>query len=193
MRWRSHLQDSRHAPPKQELEKEAEMVNSTNGTPRQRNMNSARHVTLTSPKPLLRPGPGAPLTANLKGAIGALYRAAAASEISDEYADCLAKEGLNHSYRLDLLRAALVLVFRNASADTVWVSVEYILAPLIIGLCDGQHETRSAIGTGMCGSDGRDHLRDLKRDEGDPLQRIIDAIARHCPQGLYGHPESNND
>lgn len=169
------------------------MVNSTNGTPRQRNMNSARHVTLTSPKPLLHPGPGAPLPANLKSAIDALYRAAAASEISDEYADCLAKEGLNYPYRIDLLRAALVLVFKNASADTVWFSVEYILVPLIIGLCDGQHETGNIIGTGMCGSDGRDYLRDLEREEGEPLQRIIEAIVRNCPQDLYGHPESHND
>jgi hypothetical protein len=169
------------------------MVNSTNGQLRQRSVNNKRRVTLTSPKPLLRPGPGAPITANLKSAIDALYRAAAASEISDEYADCLAKEGLNYSYRINLLRAALVLVFKNASADTVWFSVEYILVPLIIGLCDGQHETGNTIGTGMCGSDGRDYLRDLERDEGEPLQRIIEAIVRNCPQELYGHPESHDD
>jgi hypothetical protein len=167
------------------------MVNSTNGTPRQRNMNSARRVTLTSSKRLLHGG--APSAQQLLNAANTLHRGAAAAEIDDKYADRLAKVGLNHPYRLDLLRAALVLVFRNASADTVWFSVEYILVPLIIGLCDGQHETGNTIGTGMCGSDGRDYLRDLERDEGEPLQRIIEAIVRNCPQDLYGHPESHND
>jgi hypothetical protein len=167
------------------------MVNSTNRTPRQRHVNNKRRVTLTSSKRLLHGG--APSTQQLLNAANTLHRAAAAAEIDDKYADRLAKEGLNHPYRLDLLRAVSVLVFKNASADTVWFSVEYILVPLIIGLCDGQHETGNAIGTGMCGSDGRDHLRDLERDEGEPLQRIFEAITRNCPQDLYGHPESDND
>ncbi|AGI68233.1 hypothetical protein OAN307_c26440 [Octadecabacter antarcticus 307] len=169
------------------------MVNSTNGTPRQRYMNSKQRATLTSPEPLLRPGPGAPSAANLKGTIATLYRAAAATEMSDEYADRLAKGCLGHGQRLDLLRATLVLVFKNADADTVWDAGEYILVPLLIGLCEGQHETGNVIGTGMGGSDGREHLLELTRDEGEPLQRIIEAIARHCPQILYGHPESSNE
>lgn len=169
------------------------MAKSKNVTPCQRYMNGERRVTLTSPEPLLRAGPGAPSGGHLSSAIATVYRAAAAAEISDEYADRIAKDCLSHGRRLDLLRAAVVLVFKNASADTVWDAVEYILVPLIRGLCEGQHETGNILGTGMAGADGREHLLELTRDEGEPLQRIIDAIARHCPQILYGHPESDND
>jgi hypothetical protein len=114
-------------------------------------------------------------------------------ERDENYADHIARECLSLGHRLDLLRAVFVLVFKNASADLVWDATEYILVPLLIGLCEGQHETGNVIGTGMCGSDGRDWLCELHRDEGEPLQRIIDAIARNCPQDLYGHPESDND
>ncbi len=169
------------------------MAKPKNVTPRQRFLNGERRAMLTSPEPLLRPGPGAPLGPRLGSAIATVYRAAAAAEISDDYADRIAKDCLSHGHRLDLLRAALALVFKNASADTVWEAVEYILVPLLIGLCHGQHEPGNTMGTGMAGSDGRDHLRKLAQDEGEPLNRIIAAIARHCPQILYGHPESDND
>jgi hypothetical protein len=167
------------------------MVNSTNGQLRQRHMNSKRYATLTSSKRLLRGG--APSIQELLNALNTIHRGAAAAEIDDKYADRVAKELMRHENCLDLLRSSLVLVFKNTNADTILDAVENILAPALHGLCKGQHKTGNFIGTGMCGSDGREHLSDLERDEGEPLQRIIDAIARNCPQDLYGHPESDND
>lgn len=151
----------------------------------------AQHVTLTSGVPLKRGQKPSP--AEIRSALSCLYKTAAHMERDASYADHIAKECLSLGHRLDLLRAVLVLICKNASADTIWQIVEYILGPLIRGLCEGQHETGNIIGTGMAGSDGREHLRELARDEGEPLRRIIDAIARNCPQDLYGHPESDND
>tara|TARA_R100000789_G_scaffold8576_1_gene12685 strand:+ start:6069 stop:6416 length:348 start_codon:yes stop_codon:yes gene_type:complete len=114
-------------------------------------------------------------------------------ERNENYAACITKECLSKGHRSDLLRAASVLIFNEASADTVWDTAEFILVPLLIGLCQGQYQTGNVMGTGMCGSDGRDYLRELHRDEGEPLSRIIDAMARYCPHILYGTPESSND
>ena len=154
-----------------------------NGTP--------RRVTLTSGVSLTRGQKPSP--ADVRSALSCLYKTAAHMERDENYADHITRECLSHGYRLDLLRAVVVLICKNASADTIWEIVEYFLSPAFRGLCEGQHETDNVIGTGLAGSDGRDHLCDLERDEGEPLCRIIDAIARHCPQILYGHPESSND
>lgn len=154
-----------------------------NGTP--------RHAALTSDRLILRGS--APSPAEIRSALDCLNRCAAHMERSEHYAQSIAIDCLSHGHRLDLLRAAVVLAFKSASPDTVWDAAEHILVPLVIGLCQGQHETGNIMGTGMSGSDGRDHLRDLDRDEGEPLSRIIDAIARYCPQELFGLPESSND
>lgn len=157
------------------------------------NGNNARARTLTSPEALSRPGKSAPSVANLQSAINALYSAAAEAETSAEYTSSIMRDCMSHGQRLDLLRATLALVLKNAGADTVWEAVEHIFVPLLIGLSEGQQEIGNIVGTGMVGSDGRDHLRELTKKEGDPLKRGIDAMARHCPEVLYGHSESDND
>lgn len=155
------------------------MAKPKNVLPRQRHMSSERRATLTSPEPLLHLG--APKSVGLNGHIAAIYRAAAATEISDAYAKRIATGSLSRDRRLALLRAALVLAFNNASVRTVWEAVEEILAPALAGLCEGRYENGGVRGTGMCGSDGRDHLRDLERDEGEPLTRIAEAVERYRP------------
>ena len=167
------------------------MANRRKRTPRCGHNGTPRLVTLTSDGSL---GHGQkPSPADVLSALICLIKTAAHVERDENYADHIARECLSLGHRLDLLRAVLVLVFKNASADTIWETVEYILVPLLTGLCEGQREMGDNIGTGMSGSDCRDHLGDLARDEGEPLSRIINAIARHCPQTLYGLPESSDD
>lgn len=167
------------------------MSNYRKSTPRGGPKDNPRRGTLTSGVSLSRrqrPSPAA-----VRSALNCLYKAAEHMEQNTSYADQISIECLDLSYRLDLLRTASVLVFKNATAETVWDATEHFLVPLITGLCEGQYETGNIIGTGMIGSDGCDHLRELARDEGEPLSRIIDAIARFCPQKLYGLRESSND
>lgn len=167
------------------------MAKSKNVTPRQRYKINAKQVSLISEEELL--GGRAPRMAEIERAIALLLRGAAFTEQSEDYADCITKVCLTNGLRLGLLRAASVLVFKNARADTVWDAAEYILVPLLTGLCEGKRETGNFMGTGMGGSDGREFLHELDRDEGEPLSRIIKAIARHCPQVLHGNPECDND
>ncbi len=157
----------------------------------ERRLQAGRQTTLTSVTPLLRAG--APKPHEVRSTLDVLNRAAHASEISETYAESTAKDCLCTARRLDLLRAMIVLVFKNASAETVWEATEQILLPAIAGLCDGQRKTGNTIGTGIIGSDGRDWLRELDQEDGDPLTRIIEAIIQHCPQVLFGHPESHDD
>lgn len=149
-------------------------------------MSSKRRVTLTSPNSLLCPDLGAPTSAHLNDDIGALYRAAAAIEISNKYADRIANDCLSHGVRLDFLRAVLVLGFKNASAHTAYDAVEEILGAALSALCEGRHASGGIIGNGMAGSDGRDHLRELDRDEGEPLTRIANAVERCRPIEVGG-------
>ncbi len=151
----------------------------------------AQQVTLTSGASWSRGQKPSP--SDIRKALNCLYKTAAHMERDESYAGLIARECPSFARRSDFLRAALVLIFKNASEVTVWDAVEYLLVPLIRGLCEGLRETGNILGTGMTGADGREHLLELTRDEGDPLQRIIDAIARHCPQDLYGHPESSNE
>lgn len=157
----------------------------------ERQQQAGRQTTLTSASPLLRAG--APKPHEVWSALDVINRAAYALEISEKYAANISKASLYPSRRLDLLRAAIVLVFKNAGANTVWDVAEYTLVPVLIGLCEGRRKTGNAFGTGMICSDGRDWLQELDEAEGDPLKRIIEATIQHCPQVLFGHPESHDD
>lgn len=157
----------------------------------ERQQQAGRQTTLTSVGPLL--SAGAPKPHEVRSALDVINRAAYASEIGEKYAAILAKECMSPAWRLDLLRAAIVLVFKNAGANTVWDAAEYTLVPVLIGLCEGRRKTGNAFGTGMICSDGRDWLRELDQEEGDPLKRIIESIIQHCPQVLLDHPESHDD
>lgn len=151
----------------------------------------SKNGTLTPVACVLRNN--APSPSEVLDAMDCLATLAAYMEHCPAYLTENLKGSLSYAGRLDLVRDVLVIATKNASADLVWDIVEDMLLPAIVGLCQGRREVGNIIGTGMIGSDGRDHLRDLDRDEGEPLSRIVAAIARHFPQALYGHPESKND
>lgn len=159
------------------------MTNHKNSPSRKFNKPKGKRAALT-PDPSLSSGP-APNAADVLSALDTIVKAAAHLERSERHADDVESDCISEADRLDLLRATLVLLFDNASSSLVWDAVEYILVPSLIGLCEGKRQTNNIIGTGMGGSDGREHLHDLTENEGEPLSRIIDAIARHCSQTLF--------
>lgn len=168
------------------------MTNHKNSPSRKFNKPKGKRAALT-PDPLLSSGP-APNAADVLSALDTIVKAAAHLERSERHADDAESDWISESDRMGLLRATLVLLFYDASSSLVWDALEYILVPSLIGLSEGKRQTNNIIGTGMVGSDGREHLHDLTENEGEPLSRIIDAIAHHCPQILFfNQPDSFDD